>query len=206
MADHSEQSNSKTTSPPEDRPVRVYADGIYDLFHFGHARSLEQAKKSYASFPPIHSFAFAASFNLNHPLSFLPSEIWLIIYNYAFYVNPLMINNQLINWRLVKKERRKSFATVPFTNTFCLLSNFRFPNTYLLVGCCNDEVTHKYKGKTVMTEAERYESLRHCKYDILLTEPCCFCSFNFNRNFNFDLVSFREQMGGRSYSWCPLGY
>ncbi|OUM56029.1 hypothetical protein BVG19_g5682 [[Candida] boidinii] len=75
----------KLNTPPTDRPIRIYADGVFDLFHLGHMRQLEQCKKS-------------------------------------------------------------------------------FPNVTLVCGIPNDIETHKRKGLTVLTDQQRYETLRHCKW------------------------------------------
>lgn len=68
-----------------------------------------------------------------------------------------------------------------------------FKNVYLLVGVCNDQLTHSKKGKTVMDESERYESIRHCRYvDEVVTDAPWELDDNFLTQNKIDFVAHDE--------------
>lgn len=101
----------KFNLPPKDRPIRIYADGVFDLFHIGHMKQLEQAKKA-------------------------------------------------------------------------------FPNVELICGVPSDKETHARKGLTVLTDEQRCETLRHCKWvdDVIPNAPWC-VNTEFLKKHNIDYAA-----------------
>lgn len=97
--------------PPTDRPIRVYADGVFDLFHLGHMRQLEQAKKA-------------------------------------------------------------------------------FENVELVCGVPSDKETHKRKGLTVLTDQQRCDTLKHCRWvdEVIPNAPWCVTT-EFLLEHNIDYVA-----------------
>ncbi|RWR80318.1 Cytidyltransferase-like domain-containing protein [Cinnamomum micranthum f. kanehirae] len=81
-----------------------------------------------------------------------------IFWRYTGCPSPITISFHLSDWcRPIGTGIDRYFKP-------CEQAKKSFPNTYLLVGCCNDQVTQMYKGKTIMTATERYESLRPCRW------------------------------------------
>lgn len=91
-------------------PLRLYADGVFDLFHFGHARLFEQCKK-------------------------------------------------------------------------------KFPYVYLIVGVASDVDVITLKGKPLMNEEERAESVRQCKWVDEVICPCPWvCTLDFMDSHGIDYI------------------
>ena len=65
-----------------------------------------------------------------------------------------------------------------------------FKDAYLIVGACNDKVATNLKGKTVLNEKERYESLRHCRYvDEIITDAPIIITEKFINEHKIDFVA-----------------
>ena len=65
-----------------------------------------------------------------------------------------------------------------------------FPNIYLIVGVCSDKDIKEHKGTNVMTEKERVESVRHCKWVDEIYFPAPWSpTINFLKKNKFDFIA-----------------
>lgn len=124
------------------RPVRVYADGIFDVFHSGHARALMQAK---CLFPNTHLIVGGRYECVQHHIVLLIktgsiNNVFKIVQPHIVLYSFLLF----VGWETC--------------------NNYHFCKCFLLCTVCSDDLTHKYKGFTVMNEDERYDAVTHCRY------------------------------------------
>ena len=80
-----------------------------------------------------------------------------------------------------------------------------------MVGCSNDALTHEMKGKTVCTDEERYEAIRHCRYvDIVIPDGPWSYSLEFFNKYKIDFIAHDEAPytigGSEGKIWVYLFY
>ncbi|CAL1698065.1 unnamed protein product [Somion occarium] len=164
----------KINEPPKDRPVRIYADGVYDLFHFGHALQLRQAK---LAFPNI--IVPNSSNDSSSPLKTPPAS-----------------------------SSSTSLLTPPATSTPSPNQTQFIPGVYLLVGVNSDLQCAQHKSRTVMTHAERCESVRHCRWvDEVVPDAPWVITEEFLQKYEIDYVAHDQDPYGSAghddvYAYC----
>lgn len=83
-----------------------------------------------------------------------------------------------------------------------------FPSVHLLVGVCSDELVKRYKASPVLTSAERYESVRHCKWvDEVVEDAPWQIDEAFMKEHEIDYVAHDEEpyvsAGSEDVYWYP---
>lgn len=74
-----------------------------------------------------------------------------------------------------------------------------YKHVYLIVGVSGQEDTEKFKGPTLMTEFERQESVRHCKWVDEVVCPCPWIiSLDFMEKHKIDFVAHDDAPYGSS--------
>ena len=77
---------------------------------------------------------------------------------------------------------------------YILQAKNMFPNTVVIAGVNSDEATQMNKGRTMMTESERVESVRQCRYvdEVICPMPWVF-DMEFLRKHNIDFVARNDE-------------
>ncbi|KAI0077693.1 hypothetical protein K474DRAFT_1707164 [Panus rudis PR-1116 ss-1] len=191
----------KINEPPKNRPVRIYADGVYDLFHFGHALQLRQAKLAFPNIVkqlPLSSVSPVTS----PPSSAEPSS------STDSPSTPSLTSASIPTLTTLGTSTSPATSVKVTQTPSGPVQTQIIPGVYLLVGVNSDLQCAEHKSRTVMTHAERCESVRHCRWvDEVVPDAPWIIDEEFLQKYKIDYVAHDQDPYGSAghddvYAYC----